>query len=423
MKRKSGDMKGFTEVMKEKAKQAPLKILICDDDPAYRKLVQAYLRSSGREFIVAEAGRKGEMQDALDKGGIDLIILDIQMPEKSGLEWLAEIVEKQIAPVIMLTGFGSEEIAVQSIHEGAMDYIPKDHLTQDRLLSTVKVALEIWKRKRAEADREKVLKELENKNAELQKAMEHMADLKEITRMKSEFLSITSHELRTPLTPMKAQLQMILEGYVGELSDSQKKSLEVVLRNITRLGNLIEDILDLSRIEAGRIKLAFKPMNLNDIVKEAIITHDSSVTNKDIEISTKLADLPDIVGDPERIGQVIGNLLNNAIKFSKKSGKVIIETKYSDIEGKENILFSITDYGIGISKADHKKLFKPFSQIDTSLVREQAGTGLGLAIVRGIIQAHNGKVWVESESGNGTRFYFAIPTGQKVTEKEASYIN
>ncbi|NAS89406.1 hypothetical protein C4E24_06690 [ANME-1 cluster archaeon AG-394-G21] len=403
-------------------KKQSLKILLCDDDPAYRKLVRAYLLSSGREFIVTEVGRKGEMQDALDKGGIDLILLDIQMPEKSGLEWLAEIVEKQIAPVIMLTGFGSEEIAVQSIHEGAMDYIPKDHLTRDKLLSTVKVALEIWKRKRAEADRERVLKELESKNVELQKAMEHMADLEEITRMKSEFLSITSHELRTPLTPMKAQLQMILEGYVGDLNDNQKKSLEVVLRNITKLGKLIDDILDLSRIEAGRIKLAFKPMNINGIVKEAITTQESSATNKDIEISTKLADLPDIVGDPERIGQVIGNLLNNAIKFSKKSGKVIIETKCLDIEGKENILFCITDYGIGISKADHKKLFKPFSQIDTSLGREQAGTGLGLAIVRGIIHAHRGKVGIDSESGNGTTFYFTIPTGQKVTEKEASYI-
>jgi signal transduction histidine kinase len=403
-------------------KEQSLKILICDDDPAYRKLVRAYLLSSGREFIVIEAGRKGEMQDALAKGGIDLIFLDILMPEKSGLEWLAEIVEKQIAPVIMLTGFGSEEIAVQSIHEGAMDYISKDHLTRDKLLSTVKVALEIWKRKRAEADRERVLKELESKNVALQKAMEHMADLEEITRMKSEFLSITSHELRTPLTPMKAQLQMILEGYVGELNDSQKKSLEVVFRNITKLGKLIDDILDLSRIEAGRIKLAFKPMNINDIVKEAIITQESSATSKDIEISTKLADLPDIVGDPERIGQVIDNLLNNAIKFSKKSGKVIIETKCLDIERHENVQFSITDYGIGISKADHKKLFKPFSQIDTSLGREQAGTGLGLAIVRGIIHAHRGKVWIDSESGNGTTFYFTIPTGQQVTEKEASYV-
>jgi two-component system sensor histidine kinase/response regulator len=403
-------------------KNTPLKILICDDDPGSRKLVRSHLRSSSGDFIVTEAGRKGEIQKALEKGGIDLILLDIQMPEKSGLEWLAEIVEKQIAPVIMLTGYGSEEIAVQSIHEGAMDYVPKDHLTQDRLLSTVKVALEIWKRKRAEADRERVLKELERKNAELQKAMEHMADLEEITRIKSEFLSITSHELKTPLTPMKAQLQIILAGYVGELNDAQKKCIEIVLRNLTRLSKLIKDILDLSRIEAGRIRLVFEPMNINDIVKEAIIMQESFATNKNIEIRTKLADLPHIVGDAERIGQAIGNLLNNAIKFSKKSGKVIIETKRLDLEGHENVQFSITDYGTGISKADQEKLFKPFSQINTSMSREQAGTGLGLAIVRGIIQAHSGKVWVESELGKGSIFHFAIPTGQQVTEKEASYI-
>jgi len=406
----------------DEGKETQIKILICDDDPAFRKLVRTYLRSADKGFILEEAGQKAEIQDALDKGGIDLVLMDILMPEKSGIEWLGEIVERQIAPVIMLTGFGSEDIAVQSIHEGAIDYIPKDHLTRDRLMSTVKVAVETWKRKRAEAERERFQKELEIKNAKLQKAMEHMADLEEITRMKSEFLSITSHELRTPLTPMKAQLQMILEGYVGELNDDQKKSIEVVLRNITKLGKLIDDILDLSRIETGKIRLVFESMNINDIVKEAIITQESSATQKDIEISTKLADLPDIVGDQERIGQVIGNLLNNAIKFSKKSGKVIIETKCLDIEGKENVLFSITDYGIGISKVDHKKLFKPFSQIDTSLGREQAGTGLGLAIVRGIIHAHRGKVWIDSESGNGTTFYFTIPTGQKVTEKEASYI-
>ena len=406
----------------DEGKETQIKILICDDDPAFRKLVRTYLRSADKGFVLEEAGQKAEIQDALDKGGIDLVLMDILMPEKSGIEWLGEIVERQIAPVIMLTGFGSEDIAVQSIHEGAIDYIPKDHLTRDRLMSTVKVAVETWKRKRAEAERERFQKELEIKNAKLQNAMEHMADLEEITKMKTEFLSIISHELRTPLTPMKAQLQMILEGYVGELNDEQKKCIVVVLRNLTRLDNLIADILDLSRIETGKIRLVFESMSINDVVKEAITMQDSFATQKDIEISTKLADLPDIVGDPERIGQVIGNLLNNAIKFSKKSGKVIIETKCLDIEGKENVLFSITDYGIGISKADHKKLFKPFSQIDTSLGREQAGTGLGLAIVRGIIHAHRGKVWIDSESGNGTTFYFTIPTGQKVTEKEASYI-
>ena len=398
-------------------KQAPVKILICDDDPAFRKLVRSYLRSADKGFILKEAGQKEEIQKALDMGGIDLVLMDILMPEKSGVEWLAEIVEKQIAPVVMLTGFGSEEIAVQSIREGAIDYIPKDHLTKDRLLSTIKLTLEIWKRKLAEEEKRRLLEELGTKNAELKKAMEHMADLEEVTRMKNDFLSITSHELRTPLTPMKSHLQMLREGYMGELNEEQERSIETVLRNLTRLENLIEDILDLSRIEAGKIKLSFEPMNINDAVREAIKMQEGFAKRKEIEISTKLAEMPNIIGDAERLGQVIGNLLNNAIKFSEKTGKVIIKTKRLG----ENVRVSITDYGIGIAKADQKKLFNPFSQIDSSMGREHVGTGLGLAIAKGIIQAHNGKIGVESELGKGSTFYFSIPINQKIAEKEASY--
>ncbi|MCW3128806.1 MAG: ATP-binding protein [Methanophagales archaeon] len=398
-------------------KQAPVKILICDDDPAFRKLVRSYLRSADKGFILKEAGQKEEIQKALDKGGIDLVLMDILMPEKSGVEWLAEIVEKRIAPVVMLTAFGSEEIAVQSIREGAIDYIPKDHLTKDRLLSTIKLTLEIWKRKLAEEEKRRLLEELGTKNAELKKAMEHMADLEEVTRMKNDFLSITSHELRTPLTPMKSHLQMLREGYMGELNEEQEKSIETVLRNLTRLENLIEDILDLSRIEAGKIKLSFEPMNINDAVREAIKMQEGFAKRKDIEISAKLAEMPNIIGDAERLGQAIGNLLNNAIKFSEKAGKVIIKTKRLG----ENVRVSITDYGIGIAKADQKKLFNPFSQIDSSMGREHVGTGLGLAIAKGIIQAHNGKIGVESELGKGSTFYFSIPIKQKIAEKEASY--
>jgi len=163
----------------------------------------------------------------------------------------------------------------------------------------------------------------------------------------------------------------------------------------------------------------FKSMNFNEAVKEAIKTQEALAKAKGIKISATLADLPDIVGDTERLQQAIGNLLNNAIKFSKKSGTVVIKTERS---GEDNILFSITDYGIGISKADQKKLFLPFSQIDTSMAREHQGTGLGLAIAKGIIEAHNGKIWVESEPGKGSTFYFVIPMRQKMREKEVSYI-
>ncbi len=284
------------------------------------------------------------------------------------------------------------------------------------------VTRDITKRKRAEEEREHLLNELEAKNIELEKAMEHMANLEEVTRMKSDFLSITSHELRTPLTPMKAQLQMLQEGYMGELNAKQGKSMGVVLRNLTRLDKLIADILDISRIEAGRIKMVFKPMSFNDVVKEAIRMQEHSAEAQNIGISAELADLPPIIGDVERLRQVIGNLISNAIKFSESSGKLIIETKRSDLDGRESIQFSITDYGIGISKEDQTKLFKPFSQIDTSAGREHVGTGLGLAIAKGIIHAHEGKIWVESELGKGSTFYSAIPIKQEITKKEVSYL-
>ena len=133
--------------MKLKTKQAPLKILVCDDDPADRKLVRIHLRQvEDREIILLEAGQIDEIRDVLNRGGIDLILMDLQMPEKSGIEWLVEIVEREIAPVVMLTGAGSEEAAVQSLQEGAIGYIPKSVLSRDKLMGTINDSLEKWRK-------------------------------------------------------------------------------------------------------------------------------------------------------------------------------------------------------------------------------------------------------------------------------------
>ena len=278
----------------------------------------------------------------------------------------------------------------------------------DGTVSKLTIFRDITERKKAEEEIQKLNRELELK----------VVDLEEVTRMKSDFLSLTSHELRTPLTPMQAQLQMLQEGYMGRLNEKQEDSIEVILRNLTRLDKLINDILDISRIEAGRIKMSFASMSLNDTVMEAIKMQEPFAKKKDLKISARLAELPNIIGDAERLRQVISNLLNNAIKFSEKSAEVVVETKQVG----DDVLFCITDYGIGISKTDIGKLFKPFSQIDGSMGREHGGSGLGLAIAKGIIQAHSGKIWVESESGRGSTFYFSIPIKQKITEKEVPYI-
>ena len=168
----------------------------------------------------------------------------------------------------------------------------------------------------------------------------------------------------------------------------------------------------------GRIKLSFESMSINDAVKEAIKMQEPFADEKGIKIVARLAELPAIVGDSERLRQVISNLVNNAIKFSEKATDVLVETQRVG----EAVQFSITDYGTGISEEDKEKLFKPFSQIDSSMSRKRGGTGLGLAIAKGIIHAHNGKIWVESELGKSSTFYFSIPIKQRIREEEAPYI-
>jgi diguanylate cyclase (GGDEF)-like protein len=170
-----------------------LKILVCDDDPADRKLVRACLRQiTDREIVLLEAGQIAEIQDALDKGRVDLVLMDIQMPEKSGMEWLAEIVEKQTAPVVMLTGSGSEEIAVQSIQEGAVGYLPKSNLSKENLRNTIDAALEKWRRmQQGKADQEELerlanfdsLTGLENRRAILRRLEDQ---IKHASRYKEE---------------------------------------------------------------------------------------------------------------------------------------------------------------------------------------------------------------------------------------------
>jgi two-component system cell cycle response regulator len=176
-----------------RAEYSPLKILVCDDDPADRKLVRAYLqRTTDREIVLLEAGGVDEIQNALDKGRIDLVLMDIQMPGKSGMEWLVEMVEKQTAPVVMLTGSGSEEIAVQSIQGGAVGYLPKSSLSREKLEKTIDAALEKWKRMRqGKADQEE-LERLANVDAltglDNRRAILHRLDeqLKYANRYKEE---------------------------------------------------------------------------------------------------------------------------------------------------------------------------------------------------------------------------------------------
>jgi len=180
-----------------KVEQPLLKILVCDDDPADRKLVRAYLRQvAGREIVMLEAGERAEIEKALGRGSIDLVLMDNQMPEKSGMEWLAEIVEKRMAPVVMLTGAGSEEVAVQALQEGAVGYLPKGSLSKEKLVETIDVALEKWRLMQQSRANQEELERLANLDSltglHNRRAILHRLDeeIKQVRRYKGE-LSLT----------------------------------------------------------------------------------------------------------------------------------------------------------------------------------------------------------------------------------------
>jgi signal transduction histidine kinase len=241
---------------------------------------------------------------------------------------------------------------------------------------------------------------------ETAKVLENMdAQHKQLEKAKTEFLSITSHELRSPMTPMQAQLQMLIGEYYGKLNPKQKNALEIVSRNTKRLDNIIIDFLEISRIEAARLKFRFSKKDLTPYIKRLAKEMTGLMPEKKIKIFTKIGKLPVINVDPDRVMQILRNLINNAIKFSSEGKKIVISAKLDN----GRILFSVSDQGIGIKSGDQKRIFEPFFQAEQTMYREHQGTGLGLAIVRGIVESQNGKVWLKSETGKGTNFYFTIP--------------
>jgi PAS domain S-box-containing protein len=255
---------------------------------------------------------------------------------------------------------------------------------------------DITERKKAE----KAIKE------SMDKLREANDKLKEVDRLKTDFLSLTSHELKTPLTPIKMYLDLFSDKSLGPLTKNQLSSLQTVRRNFERLEKLINQILDIVRIESKRMKFSFEPTDLDNLVKEVFTDMKAFARSKNISLKKNIQKgIPKVELDKMRISQVMLNLIGNAIKFSPKNKKVIVEATKKG----PDLLVSIKDFGIGISQENQKKLFHKFYQVETKDTREISGLGLGLVISKGIIDSHKGKIWIRSQLGKGSTFYFTIP--------------
>lgn len=247
---------------------------------------------------------------------------------------------------------------------------------------------------------------------ELKEANENLLNL---DRLKSDFLATMSHELRTPLTSIIGYSDMLLSGMSGDVSDKQRDFLRTILNSGEALLNLINDILDLTKIEAGKLELNLEAVHLGSALVSVLSVVKPRARDKNLQITTYLPNrLPALWADSAKLNQVLLNLLTNAIKFTPETGRVGIEARPTD-DGFVQI--RVSDTGIGIPPEDLDRIFERFTQIDTSSTRSRGGTGLGLAITRDLIQLHQGSITVQSQPGVGSQFIFTIP--QAGAQREA----
>ena len=243
-------------------------------------------------------------------------------------------------------------------------------------------------------------KELREKNIELKK----------LDRVKSEFVSNVSHELRTPLTSILGYAKLLYNNKVGELAEEQRQSLKIIIDESERLTRLINDVLDLAKLETGKIKYKVEDIDVVEIADHCLQTVMMIAMEKQIKLLLKKGDnVPIIKANRDLLRQVFLNLLNNAIKFTDKNGKVSIS-----VGGiKDSVKISVKDNGCGIPDEEMARLFDKFYQVDSSMTRKHGGTGLGLPIVKHIINLHKGTIKVNSERNKGTEFIFTLPITRK----------
>ncbi|MFN5398055.1 MAG: PAS domain S-box protein [Pseudanabaena sp.] len=281
-------------------------------------------------------------------------------------------------------------------------YAFKQYNAQGEILKTIGLNIDITDRKQAEA-------QLQHINEELIKA----------TRLKDEFLANMSHELRTPLNAILGMTEILQEEIFGDLNDRQMQSLQTIEKSSNHLLELINDILDVAKIEAGQIHLSCQPSNVETLCQSSLVFIKQQSFSKNIQLESVIpANLPTINLDERRIRQVLINLLNNAVKFTPNGGKIILQVNYIEFLDNAEIVqsracdtleISIIDTGIGIAPDQIKRLFQPFVQVESALNRNYEGSGLGLVLVKRLVELHGGEVRLTSELGVGSCFTIAIP--------------
>ncbi|MBD2205981.1 response regulator [Calothrix sp. FACHB-1219] len=402
-----------------------LKILVVDDDEVDRMIVRRALIQAGVPIELSEVSVCNDAIHTLRNTTYDCVFLDYRLPDADGLTLIQQLRSLEIkVPIIVLTGLGDEPIAVELMKAGATDYISKARLSSERVAQVLRNAIRVHRAEMQTALAHQQLKEsheqLTRKHEELERQRQqiHLQNLRllEASRLKSQFLATISHELRTPMNAIIGFSQILLRPKFGQLTHQQKDMVERILNNGKHLLMLLNEVLDFSKLEAGRFELKPELCDLPKIIENTVADIRSLAEAKRLSllVDINLAD-PLIFNDANRLQQILVNLLSNAIKFTE-SGNIWVEV--SEIPHNK-VAISVRDTGIGIASRDFKLIFEAFRQVDQSITRKYPGTGLGLAIVDSLVRMMGGKIILKSQLRVGSLFRIELP--RQVTLSNAAF--
>jgi signal transduction histidine kinase len=352
----------------------PSTVLLVEDNAGDARLLREMFDEHGsHDTELTHVECMSEAEKHLSEHTVDIILLDLGLPDAQGLGAIRRAhAAAPDAPLVVLTGLDDAALAVQALQEGAQDYLIKGQIEARGLL----------------------------------RALSYAAERKRVERLKNEFITTVSHELRTPLTSIAASLGLLIGKAAGKLPDPTGRLLSIAHTNCQRLVRLVNDILDIEKMESGHSVFNFRQIEVRSLVEQAIEANRGFAEGHGVRIRLEngCAD-GDARADSDRLAQVVTNLLSNAIKFSPADSEVVVAVE----NGKHIVRLSVRDCGSGIPVEFRARIFERFAQADATNTRQKGGTGLGLSIVKQIVDRHGGVVGFADAPGGGTIFHVELP--------------
>ena len=379
------------------------RILIVDDDPSLLKALPEAVRLRLKNVAVDTCDSAAEALGKIGSTDYDAIVADIKMPGMDGLALLAEIrTLRPDTPTVLITGHGHDDLAVLALRGGAYDFVQKP-IDRDYIVGSLTRAIEERERRRRVEEQQVFL----GQHAELLEKIveERTRELREANRLKDQFMAMLSHELRSPLGAIRMWASLLRSGKLD--AERTARAIEAIERSAITQGQLVEDLLDVSRITAGKLVLDARPIDLAAVAEAAVDAVRTDAEAKQVRLE-QVFELGEgrIQGDPARLQQVVWNLLANAVKFSPRGGRVLLRLARADGQA----IISVRDEGEGIAAEFLPHIFEPFRQADGTSTRAYGGLGLGLAIVHDVVELHRGTIEVESKGkGQGATFTVKLP--------------